>query len=191
MRKLLCVAALTGLFCIPGHAADGKTWKLDPDHSDAHFQVRHLGITNIQGDFPGLSGTAQIDDDDLSKSTLTATIEVASIYTRVKGRDDDLKSPNFFDVTKFPTMTFRSTKIQKTAPGKAKMTGMLTLHGVSKEVTFDVDGPTAPITFMGQVHRGATATTTIDRRDFGITMEVPGISAQVAITLDVDLMLAK
>ena len=168
--------------------ADVKTWQLDPDHSDAHFQVRHLGITNVQGDFPKLSGTLRIDDQDLSKSAVDVTIDVTSIYTRVPDRDKDLRGSDFFDVAKYPTATFHSTQIVKTANGAAKMTGDLTLHGTTKSVTFDVQGPTAPVMFMGEWHRGATATTTIKRRDFGVSGDYPTVSDDVLLTLDVDMI---
>src|ERR1700689_2052426 len=92
MKKFLLLAGLIGIFVVAGVAVDSMTWQLDPDHSDAHFQVRHLGITNVQGDFPKLSGTAQIDDADISKSTMTATVDVGSIDTRVAARAEDLRS---------------------------------------------------------------------------------------------------
>src|ERR1700677_2281336 len=118
--------------------AQTTTWQLDPAHSNAQFSVRHLGISNVQGEFTKVTGTVNLDDQDISKSTVTASIDVNSLDTRVQHRDDDLKSDHFFDVAKYPTITFQSTKIVSTGQGTAKMTGNLTLHGVSKEVTFDV-----------------------------------------------------
>jgi len=173
--------------------AQGTSWQIDPAHSNAQFVVRHLGISNVQGEFTKISGSAQIDDKDASKSSVSATIDIASVDTRVQGRDDDLKSANFFDVAKFPTMTFQSTKITKTGDGTAKMTGNLTIHGVTKEVTFDVVGPTAPINAMG-VRRGVSATTTINRQDFGLVHGANKIASgdamignEIKITLDVEL----
>ena len=189
--KWFAAMGLTALLSAAAMAAGFMAWQIDPDRSDAHFQVRHLGITNIQGDFPKLSGMAQIDEQDLSKSTVEMTIDVSSVNTRVAARDEDLRSPNFFDVAKYPTMTFRSTKIAKTGEGTAKMTGSLTLHGVTKEVTFDVMGPTKPVPFMGEIHRGATATATINRQDFGVSGDTPTVSDNVLVTLDIDMIMKK
>ena len=174
--------------------AQTTTWQLDPAHSNAQFSVRHLGISNVQGEFTKLTGTVQLDDQDISKSTVNATIDVNSLDTRVQNRDNDLKSDHFFDVGKFPTITFQSTKIVSTGEGTAKMTGNLTLHGVTKEVTFDVTGPTKVIQVMG-TRRGASATTKINRQDFGMVFmsnAMPGgdqmIGDMVTITLDIEMV---
>jgi polyisoprenoid-binding protein YceI len=174
--------------------AQTTTWQLDPAHSNAQFSVRHLGISNVQGEFTKLTGTVQLDDQDISKSTVNATIDVNSLDTRVQNRDNDLKSDHFFDVGKFPTITFQSTKIVSTGEGTAKMTGNLTLHGVTKEVTFDVTGPTKVIQVMGS-RRGASATTKINRQDFGMVFmsnAMPGgdqmIGDTVTITLDIEMV---
>src|SRR5271156_1307929 len=174
--------------------AQTTTWQLDPAHSNAQFSVRHLGISNVQGEFTKVTGTVELDDQDISKSTVNATIDVSSLDTRVQNRDNDLKSDHFFDVAKFPTITFQSTKIWKTGEGTAKMTGNLTLHGVTKEVTFDVTGPTKVIQVMG-TRRGASATTKINRQDFGMVFmsnALPGgdqmIADTVTITLDIEML---
>lgn len=174
--------------------AQTTTWQLDPAHSNAQFSVRHLGISNVQGEFTKLTGTVQLDDQDISKSTVNATIDVNSLDTRVQNRDNDLKSDHFFDVGKFPTITFQSTKIVSTGEGTTKMTGNLTLHGVTKEVTFDVTGPTKVIQVMG-TRRGASATTKINRQDFGMVFmsnAMPGgdqmIGDMVTITLDIEMV---
>jgi len=174
--------------------AQTTTWQLAPAHSNAQFSVRHLGISNVQGEFTKLTGTVQLDDQDISKSTVNATIDVNSLDTRVQNRDNDLKSDHFFDVGKFPTITFQSTKIVSTGEGTAKMTGNLTLHGVTKEVTFDVTGPTKVIQVMG-TRRGASATTKINRQDFGMVFmsnAMPGgdqmIGDTVTITLDIEMV---
>jgi polyisoprenoid-binding protein YceI len=175
-------------------SAQSTTWQLDPAHSNAQFSVRHLGISNVQGEFTKLTGTVNLDDQDISKSAVNATIDVASLDTRVPHRDDDLKSDHFFDVAKYPTITFQSTKISSTGEGTAKMTGNLTIHGVTKEVTFDVTGPTKVIQAMG-TRRGASATTKINRQDFGMvfmTNNLPGgdemIGDTVTITLDIEML---
>ena len=198
MKQLLAVVSLAALAATaaviaPSASAQATTWQLDPAHSNAQFTIRHLGISNVQGEFTKITGTVVIDDTDISKSSVNATIDVNSVDTRVSGRDADLKSEHFFDAAKYPTMTFQSTKIWKTGDGTAKMTGNLTIHGVTKEVTFDVTGPTKPIQVMG-TRRGASATTKINRQDFGLkyyTNTLPGgdemIGDTVTITLDVEM----
>lgn len=198
MKKWMMVATLAATLGASAAVAQSAKWDIDPAHSNAQFVVRHLGISNVQGEFTKLSGTVQLDDTDISKSSVTATIDTASVDTRVKGRDDDLKSSNFFDVAKYPTMSFQSSKIWKTGDGTAKMTGNLTLHGVTKEVTFDVTGPSKSIQAMGGTRRGASATAKINRQDFGLkylTGMMPGgdqmIGDTVTITLDIEMVSQK
>jgi polyisoprenoid-binding protein YceI len=194
VKKSLIVFAVALILTAPIAYAQTTTWQLDPAHCNAQFSVRHLGISNVQGEFTKVTGTVQLDDQDVSKSTVNATIDVNSLDTRVPQRDNDLKSDHFFDVAKFPTITFQSTKIQKTGDDTAKMTGNLTLHGVSKEVSFDVIGPSKVIQVMG-TRRGATATAKINRQDFGIVFmsnALPGgdqmIGDTVTITLDIEML---
>ncbi|MGD0427769.1 MAG: YceI family protein [Candidatus Acidiferrales bacterium] len=195
MKKSLLAFGFTVILSATAASAQTSTWQLDPAHSNAQFSVRHLGISNVQGEFTKVSGTVQLDDQDISKSTVAASIDVASLDTRVQRRDDDLKSDHFFDVAKYPTITFQSTKIVSTGDGTAKMTGNLTIHGVSKEVTFDVTGPTKPIQVMNGTRRGASATTKINRQDFGIVYmsnTLPSgdemIGNTVTITLDIEMV---
>lgn len=183
-----CLAvAFAVMFSMSAFAATG-TYQIDPNHSTAQFVVRHLGISNVQGDFTKISGTVVFDDQDISKSSVNASIDVSSVDTRVQSRDNDLKSANFFDVAKFPVMTFTSTKIWSTGNGTAKMTGNLTIHGVTKEVTFDVSGPTAPVNAMGGMRRGIEATAKISRKDFGITADAGVIGDQISITIDAEIL---
>ena len=193
MKKSLIAFGFAVILATSAHA-QSTTWQLDPAHSNAQFSVRHLGISNVQGEFTKVTGTVQLDDQDISKSTVNATIDVASLDTRVQQRDNDLKSDHFFDLAKYPTITFQSTKITKTGDGSSKMTGNLTIHGVTKEVTFDVTGPTKVIQAMG-TRRGASATTKINRQDFGIVYmsnTLPGgdqmIGDTVTITLDIEMV---
>lgn len=195
MKKSLIAFGLAIILITITASAQTTTWQLDPAHSNAQFSVRHLGISNVQGEFTKVSGAVDLDDQDISRSTVNATIDVASLDTRVQRRDDDLKSDHFFDVAKFPAITFQSTKIWKTGDGIAKMTGNLTIHGVTKEVTFDVTGPTKPIQVMGGTRRGASATTKINRQDFGIVYMsniLPSgdemIGDTITITLDVEMV---
>ena len=194
MKKSLIAFGFAIFLAATAVTAQTTTWQLDPAHSNAQFSVRHLGISNVQGEFTKVTGTVELDDQDIFKSTVNATIDVSSLDTRVQHRDDDLKSDHFFDVAKFPTITFQSTKIWKTGEGTAKMTGNLTLHGVTKEVTFDVTGPTKVIQVMG-TRRGASATTKINRQDFGMVFmsnALPGgdqmIADPVTITLDIEML---
>jgi polyisoprenoid-binding protein YceI len=192
MKKFLLLAGLAAALASPSLAAT-STWNIDPYHANAQFTVRHLGISNVQGEFTKVSGTVTIDDADITKSSVNATIDVSSIDTRVTRRDDDLKSPNFFDVAKFPTMTFQSTKIVKTGDGALKMTGNLTIKGVTKEVTFDVTGPTAAIKVspaMGGMRRGVSATTKINRQDFGVSADPGMIGDEISIVLDLEMTAA-
>jgi polyisoprenoid-binding protein YceI len=198
MRKFAVTVALLALAAMPVRAQN-TTWGIDPAHSNAQFSVRHLGISNVQGEFSKVSGTVALDENDISKSSIRAVIDVASVDTRNSSRDTDLKSSNFFDVAKYPTMTFESKKIVPGEMGKKKMTGDLTLHGVTKEVTFDVDGPSAAIKDpWGNMRRGASATAAISRKDFGMTYGSGGMASgdamigdSITITIDVEMVLKK
>jgi polyisoprenoid-binding protein YceI len=181
------LAASAAVVLLAGSAMADGAWKVDPNNSAVQFTVRHLGISNVEGDFTKISGSVNLDDADISKSSVTASVDMSSVDTRVTMRDNDLKSEKFFDVAQFPTMTFQSTKIWSTGTGTAKMAGNLTLHGVTKEVVFDVTGPTAPINQNGTMRRGAEATATIDRRDFGITADPGIVGDDVSITLDIEM----
>ena len=173
---------------------DTSVWEIDPVHSSAQFAVRHLMVSTVRGEFGKMSGTVKLDDSDPTKSSIEATIDTASINTRIAKRDNDLKGPDFFDVTKYPTITFKSKKIAAAGEGKFKVTGDLTLHGVTKEIVLDVEGTTTPIKdHMGKMRLGGGATTTINRKDFGLAynraLETGGvlIGEEVDVTIDVEL----
>ena len=168
--------------------AQTETWYLDPPHSSAQFAVRHLGISTVRGAFTKIGGVV-VDSPDLSKASVNVTIDASSIDTRVQRRDDDLRSDHFFDVAKFPTITFQSKRVESAGAGKLKVTGDLTMHGVTKEVVLDVDGPTPPMKDpKGTSHRGLSATTTLSRADYGINFDAGMVGDQVAIQLDVELV---
>ena len=171
-------------------AAQAGTWQIDPNHTAAQFSVRHLGVSTVRGAFTKVSGSAKYDPADPSKLSLEATIEANSVDTRVEMRDNDLRSPRFFDVQKYPTITFHSKAAKAAGTGKLQITGDLTIHGVTKEVVLDVDGPSSPIKDpMGSGQRmGASATTKIKRQDFGIVTMPGGIGDEVTITIDVELV---
>jgi polyisoprenoid-binding protein YceI len=181
------VAAIVLIFTLSAAAQD--TWQLDSNHSSAQFSVRHLGVSTVRGAFTKVSGTVQYDVANLGKSSIQATIDAASVDSRVEMRDNDLRSPRFFDAQKYPTITFQSKKVESAGAGRLKVTGDLTIHGVTKEVDLDVDGPTPAIKDpMGKGQRmGASATTKINRNDFGVG-GLPGIVGDdIIITLDVEM----
>jgi polyisoprenoid-binding protein YceI len=195
-RRLFAVAGtLAFLAAAAPLFAEGNNWQIDPAHTNTQFAVKHMMVSTVRGQFNKTSGTATWDGKDFTTASVEIAIDAASINTREPRRDDHLRSADFFDVAKFPTLTFKSTKIQQVAPGKVKMTGDLTIHGVTKSVVLDVDGPSAPLKEQnGGVRVGASATTTINRKDFGLTwnraIEAGGVvvSDEVAITIDVELV---
>ena len=188
MRKVLILAAL-----ILPSLVRAATWDLDPAHSSVQFSVRHLMVSTVRGAFGKVAGTVAVDEQDLPRSKIQATIDAASIDTRIEKRDAHLKSPDFLDVAKYPTITFVSKKIERVAPDHFKVTGDLTLHGVTREATLDVEGPTPEMKDpWGKTRAGAQATTTINRKDFGLTwnqaLEAGGVAVgdEVKITIDVE-----
>lgn len=149
--------------------AQNSTWTIDPNHSTAQFTVRHLAISNVSGNFTKVTGTLVLNDKDITQSQVSAVIDASSVDTRVPDRDKDLRSPNFFDVEKYPTIEFKSKRILNTG-GKLQVIGDLTMHGTTREVTLDVDGPTPELNDpWGNVRRGFSASTTLNRKDFGLT----------------------
>jgi polyisoprenoid-binding protein YceI len=166
-----------------------STWDIDPDHSSVGFKVRHLMISNVKGTFGKVKGTVHVNEGDITKSSVTASIDTASIDTGVGMRDDDLKSPKYLDVTKYPTMTFVSTSVARNGADKLKVTGDLTLHGVTRPVVLDVEGPTAEIKDpKGNIRRGASAATKINRKEFGITAGGIAIGEEIDISIEVELV---
>jgi polyisoprenoid-binding protein YceI len=150
-----------------------------------------MGISTVRGEFKKVSGGASYDPADPGKTTLEATIDAASVDTRVEMRDNDLRSPNFFDVAKYPTITFKSKRTESAGAGKLKITGDLTIHGVTKEVVLDVDGPSAPVKDpRGNVHMGASAATKISRKDFGVNGAPTMAGDEISITIDAELVKA-
>jgi polyisoprenoid-binding protein YceI len=150
--------------------ADAATWQIDPDHSSLQFKVRHLTVSNVKGDFSKAKGIVTLDDQDITKLTVELTIDAASVNTGHAKRDEHLRGPDFFDVTQYPTITFVSKKAIKAGMNKLKVIGNLTIHGTTKEITVDVEGPTSEVKDpWGNFRRGATATANINRRDFGLT----------------------
>jgi len=169
MKRLKCVALLSSsLLLVLSAAAQTSTWNIDPNHSTAQFTVRHLAISNVSGAFTKVTGNVVLNEKDITQSQVNATIDASSVDTRVPNRDQDLRSPNFLDVEKYPTLEFKSKRLVKNGD-KLQLVGDLTLHGTTREVTLDVDGPTPELADpWGNLRRGFSATTTINRKDFGV-----------------------
>lgn len=191
---MLCRLApgLVGALLWAGSAiAQTETWRIDPSHTAAQFAVRHMGISTVRGAFSKVGGTVQYDPAGVTQTSLDVTIDAASIDTRVEMRDRDLRSPNMLDVARYPAITFRSRRVEPAGQGKLKVTGDLTIHGVSKEAVLDVEVPSAPIKDpRGNLHIGASATTKINRRDFGVNGYPGLVGDEVAITIDTELVKA-
>ena len=169
--------------------AQAGTWQIDPNHSAAQFSVRHLGVSTVRGAFMKVSGSASYDPADPSKNSVDVTIDAGSVDTRVQMRDNDLRSPNFLDVQKYPTITFKSKQSKSAGAGKLQLLGDLTIHGVTKEVTLDVDGPSAPIKDpWGNQRIGASASTKINRHDFGVNGAPGAVGDDITITIDTELI---
>ena len=161
VSAIALVASLSAL-------AQTSTWNIDPAHSTAQFTVRHLGISNVTGSFTKVTGTVVLNDRDITQSEVSATIDANSVDTRVEARDKDLKSPHFFEVEKYPTIEFKSKKIVSSG-GRLQVIGDLTIHGTTRDVTLDVDGPTPELADpWGNLRRGISAATTINRKDFNL-----------------------
>ena len=178
--------------------AHADTWQIDPMHTNVEFTVRHMMISNVKGQFEKTSGTIDADANDPTAAKVDATIDASSLNTRVEKRDMHLKSPDFLDVAKYPTITFKSTKIEAAGPNKWTVTGDLTLHGVTKPIVLDVEASGPPIHDpMGNMRAGASATAKIKRSDFGLTwnkvLESGGVMVgdEVAISIDVEAIQKK
>jgi len=194
LSRIAVTAGLAAALSLPAAAATSE-WKIDPQHSSAQFSVRHMAISTVRGAFSKVNGTILLDDRDITKSTVNVTIDVSTVDTREPDRDNDLRSDKFFDVAHFPTMTFKSRKVEQLAPGKLKVTGDLTIRGTAKEVVLDVEGPTAPVKDpWGNVRAAATATSKVNRQDFGVkwnaTLDNGGVVVgdDVNITIDAEMI---
>lgn len=190
MRTLILAAAVA-LVAAP---ASAQTWKIDTSHSTAGFTVKHMMVTNVRGSFGKVEGTIVYDGKNIAGIKADATIDATTITTNNEKRDAHLKSPDFFDVNAFPTITFKSKRAEAVGAGKFRLIGDLTMRGKTKEVVLEVDGPTDPVTVQNSQRVGATATTTINRQDFGVswsrTMDGGGyvVGDEVKITLELELI---
>jgi polyisoprenoid-binding protein YceI len=194
MKRIIASIAIIIVLVLPV-VASASMWTIDPDHTNIGFKVRHLMVSNVHGNFGKHIGTVNIDDKDITKSNVEITIDTTSINTNVQKRDEHLRGADFFDVAKYPTMTFVSKKVVKAGKDKLKVTGDLTLQAVTKEVVLDVVGLSKESkTPWGDIRKGFTASTKINRKDFGLVwnkaLEAGGvmISDAVIITLDVEMV---
>ncbi|MGD0941901.1 MAG: YceI family protein [Terracidiphilus sp.] len=185
---------LTGILTLaaPLALAQTSTWKSDPAHSEVDFSIKHMSLSNVHGRFGNVAATIVLNEADITKSTVTATIDVSTIDTGVSGRDADLKSDSFFDVAKFPSATFTSTGVAKTGSGLT-VNGNLTLRGVTKPVVLAVEGPAGPVEGMmdHKPHSGFSATTTLDRTAFGIGTKYGAMILGNEVKLTIELDVAK
>ncbi|MGC2215302.1 MAG: YceI family protein, partial [Silvibacterium sp.] len=173
------------------------TWNIDPVHSVAEFKVKHMMISNVKGQFTGVAGVLTLNESDITKSRVEATIDATSVNTRDPQRDGHLKSAEFFDVEKFPTLTFQSKSVARKGEGELTIQGDLTIHGVTKSVTLSVEGPSAAAKDpWGNTRIGLSAVTKINRKDFGLVwnspLETGGVllGDEITITLDVQFVRA-
>ncbi len=190
MKKLLSSL----LAAVPALALAGApTWNIDAAHSTAAFAVKHLVISTVRGEFAKLSGKLVLDDGDVTRSSVDATLDVNSITTRVTDRDAHLRSPDFLDAAKYPTITFKSTKVAKAGASGLTVTGDLTLHGVTRPVALDVVASPEVKGMSGETRRGFSATTKISRKDYGLTWNKlveagPAVGDEVTIALDLEVV---
>jgi polyisoprenoid-binding protein YceI len=189
MKLLASLVALAPMLAFAGTS----TWNIDVSHSSAGFAVKHLVISQVRGAFTKFDGKLVLDDTDVRRSTIEATIDVNSVYTRDEQRDGHLKSADFFDVASHPTMTFKSTKVRKAGKDRLAVKGELTLRGVTKPVTLDVTTTPEIKGMYGETRRGFTATTKINRLDYGLAWNKlveagPVVGDEVTITLDVEVV---
>jgi polyisoprenoid-binding protein YceI len=195
MLAALRPAAMASIVALLPAWAVASTWEIDPAHTRANFAVRHLVISTVRGTMGQVTGTAVLDESDVTKSSVTATIDAKGIDTREAKRDEHLRGPDFLDVAKYPTITFTSKTVEPAGAGKYKVTGDLTLHGVTKEVTLDVTGSPTPMKDpFGNTKLGGVATTKLNRQDFGIAwskaLDGGGlvVGDEVEVTIDVELV---
>jgi polyisoprenoid-binding protein YceI len=186
--------ALAAVLAFSSQAATTE-WQIDPAHTAAGFSVKHLMISTVRGQFKGITGTVLWDDSDISKSKIDVTIDATTIDTSEPKRDEDLKSDKFFDVAKYPTISFKSKTIERVSSGKLRIVGDLTIRGVTKEVVLDAEGPTGPIKDpWGNTRVAVSAATKVNRQDYGVkwNANIDGggvvVGDDVNITIDLEMI---
>jgi polyisoprenoid-binding protein YceI len=189
ISRIAVEAGLAAVLSLPAGAVTSD-WKIDPQHSSAQFSVRHMTISTVRGAFSKLNGIVVLDDKDITKSVVNVTIDVNTVDTREPDRDNDLRSDKFFDVAHYPTITFKSKKVEQVAPGKLKVTGDLTIRGTTKEVVLDVEGPTPPMKDpWGNTRVAVNASTKINRQDFGVKWNAALDNGGVVVGDDVNIVI--
>jgi polyisoprenoid-binding protein YceI len=194
LPRVTLSAILAAAFAFSAAAAT-TTWQIDPAHTAASFAVKHLMISTVRGEFKGITGSVNWDDQDITKSTVDVTIDAKTVDTNEPNRDKDLKSDHFFDVEKYPNITFKSKKVEPVSAGKLKVTGDLTIHGVTKEVVLEVEGPSASVKDpWGNTRVAISATTKVNRQDYGVkwNANIDGggvvVGDDVIITIDLEMI---
>jgi len=197
MRRTVMTAAasvallISGLVSVAAQTPGTNTWTIDSGHSTAGFSVKHLMVSTVRGTLGPIKGTIAYDGRSLESIKIDASIDMSAINTGNESRDRDLKGTEFFDVAKFPAATFKSTRVEPAGAGKFKLIGDLTMRGVTKEVTLTVEGPSPVVKAQNGQKIGASATTTLNRRDFGLEYNnmveaVPVVSDEVQVTIDIE-----
>ena len=176
--------------------ADVTNWEIDASHSSVHFSVRHMMVSNVRGEFTRVSGKVHVDPRDVTRSTVEAVIDATSISTRDEKRDEHLRSADFLDVANYPTIEFKSTRITRESDGSLRLAGNLTIHGVTREVVLDVEDTGTELQDpWGNTKRGASATTKLNRKDFGmqwnVALETGGILVGDGLKVEIDVELLK
>ena len=198
LHRAVIAATIAGVLSLPATADTATTWKIDPTHTAAQFAVKHLMISTVRGAFKNVNGTINWNESDVTKSTVNVTIDATTVDTGEAPRDKDLKSDKFFDTADYPTLTFKSTKVEQAGAGKLKVTGDLTIRGVTKQVVLDVDGPSASVKDpWGNTRSALSASTKINRQDFGVkwNANIDGggvvVGDDVNITIDLEMVKQK
>lgn len=187
----LAAAALAAAVQTPQPPAGPNTWQIDPNHTSAQFSVRHMMVSTVRGTLGKVTGTIEYDGQSAQSIKADVSIDVNGLNTSVENRDKDLRSENFFDAAKYPTITFKSTRADGATPGHFRLIGDLTMHGVTKEVALEVDGPSPPLKMGPGLRVGASATTKLNRRDFGLQYNkmieaAPVVGDEIQITIDIE-----
>ncbi|HZI11108.1 MAG TPA: YceI family protein [Myxococcus sp.] len=193
--KMNLKSAIALMFALPS-LAFASAWEIDGSHSSAGFSVKHMMVSNVNGSFNVKSGAVNVDDKDITKSTVEAVLDATTVNTGNAKRDEHLRKDDFFDTAKYPTITFKSTKVEKAGEGKLKVSGDLTMHGVTKPVVLDVTGPSQESKDpWGNTRTGVQATTKLNRKEFGLiynsALETGGVAVGEEVTVNLDLSLVK